>query len=410
MNPLISVIVPIYGIDRYIGLCIESIINQTYKNIEIILVDDGSPDRCADLCDLYAKKDRRIKVIHKKNSGLVSARQAGLRESNGVYISNIDGDDWVEPDFIESLYSVAVKQGTDVVCAGFTRDLFKKLAELGNAINPGCYEGEELKSLWQNMISYGGFYRPGITTYIWNKLFKREVILEPQSTVDTRISIGEDAAVTYPALLKSKKVAVTVNTSYHYRQREDSMLKQSTEYANEAQKLKYLNDYLMRWAGKLDPELRVTAQVEDYILANAIMRSGGKLPQDKFSTFDSSYYGKDVVIYNAGTFGQQLVNRFRKTKHCNVIAWIDDDFWEYRRCCLDVDSVESVIDLSYDYILIAKVDEHDTDDAVNRLIALGVDLKKILTIKVPDNKGQLIKQFLDVDALKTVGTLAGSVK
>ena len=92
---LISVIVPIYRIDRYVGLCIESLINQTYKNLEIILVDDGSPDRCPEICDLYAKKDSRIKVIHKENGGLVSARKAGIMTATGKYVGYVDGDDWV---------------------------------------------------------------------------------------------------------------------------------------------------------------------------------------------------------------------------------------------------------------------------------------------------------------------------
>ena len=125
-NPLISVIVPIYMIDRYIGICIESIINQTYKNLEIILVDDGGKDRCPEICDLYKKKDARIKVIHKPNGGLVSARKAGLQQSNGEYISYVDGDDWIGAGFIEGLYTAARISNADMVCAGFTRDLFTK--------------------------------------------------------------------------------------------------------------------------------------------------------------------------------------------------------------------------------------------------------------------------------------------
>lgn len=99
-NPLISVVVPIYKIDRYLGVCIESVLNQTYTNLEIILVDDGSPDRCPEICDLYAKKDTRIKVIHKRNGGLVSARKAGILSATGKYIGYVDGDDWIGPGFI----------------------------------------------------------------------------------------------------------------------------------------------------------------------------------------------------------------------------------------------------------------------------------------------------------------------
>lgn len=399
-KPLISVIVPIYMIDRYVGICIESIINQTYQNLEIILVDDGGRDRCSEICDLYASKDSRIKVIHKPNGGLVSARKAGLQQSNGTFVSYVDGDDWIGSGFIEGLYTAAEISNADMVCAGQTRDLFEKSKQITNAVAPGIYEGERLKWLWNNMISFGTYYRPGISTYVWNKLFKRKILMNSQLSVDNRISIGEDGAVTYPALLGCSRVAVIENVAYHYRQREDSMLKQSTGYSIEAQKLVYLYNYMMKWASTTDPDLKIESQVTDYVLSIALMRSGGRLPQDDFSTFDSSYYGKNVVIFSAGTFGQQLMNRFKETSHCNVIAWLDDDFWEYRRCCLDVDPVESIVGLPYDYVLIATVDGLMASSVVMRLLDLGVRQDRILTVTVPDNKEKLIERFLDVDAIK----------
>ncbi len=399
-KPLISIIVPIYMIDRYIGICIESILNQTYKNLEILLVDDGSKDRCSEICDLYASKDSRIKVIHKPNGGLVSARKAGLRQSTGKYISYVDGDDWIGAGFIDGLYTAAETTGADMVCAGQTRDLFSKSAHFTNTMASGVYEGEKLRELWKNMISCGSFYRTGISTYVWNKLFKREILLEQQAAVDERISIGEDGAVTYPALLKCKKVAVIDNVAYHYRQREDSMLKQNASFAAEAQKLKYLYDYMIRWSSTTDPELNIRTQIIDYVLSVAIMRSGGRLPQDDYSTFDKAYYNKNVVIYSAGTFGQQLVSRFKESRHCNVVAWLDDDYWEYRRCCLDVDPVESITQIFYDYILIAAVDSTLAEKVEKRLLDLGVSERKILTVSALENREGLIGRFLDIEAIK----------
>lgn len=287
-----------------------------------------------------------------------------------------------------------------MVCAGFTRDLFSQSAAFTNALPSGIYEGDKLATLWKSMISYGSYYKPGITTYVWNKLFQREVLMEAQNNVDNRISIGEDAAVTYPALLGCSRVMVVDNVAYHYRQREDSMLKQSTGYAAEAQKLFYLYQYMMNWAEGTPAAYGIREQVQDYILSIAIMRSGGRLPQDNYSTFDSKYYGTNVVIYSAGTFGQQLVNRFRETEHCNVVAWIDDDYWEYRRCCLDVDPVESITGVDYDYILVATVNETVAETVISRLQDLGVSRDRILTISVPEDKEALIHQFLDVNSLQ----------
>ncbi len=403
-NQLISVIVPIYMIDRYIGLCIESILNQTYKNLEIILVDDGGKDRCPEICDLYAKKDDRIKVIHKANGGLVSARKAGLQQSNGEYISYVDGDDWIGPGFIEGLFTSAKTSDADMVCAGYTRSLFDKAETFTDTVDAGIYEGDNLKKLWKVMLSNIPFYRPGISTFSWCKLYKREILLDVQSNVDYRISNGEDAAVTYPALLKCKKIAVIDNVAYHYRQREDSMLKQKTGYSGEAQQLKYLYDYLVNWADRTDEALGIRSQVIDYVLSLAIMRSGGRLPHDDYSTFDTAYYGKNVVVYSAGTFGQQLINRFKETEHCNVVAWIDDDHWEYRRCCLNVDPVETITGLYYDYILIASVNELVVEKIKDRLRDLGVSDKKILTVTIPENKEELLDRFLDVSAIKAEET------
>ena len=399
-QPLISIIVPIYMIDRYVGICIESIVNQTYRNLEIILVDDGSKDRCPEICDLYASKDSRIRVIHKENGGLVSARKAGLAAATGGLISYVDGDDWIGPSFIEKMVKAYRETEADMICAGQTRVIFDRAAELVDRIPAGVYEGEELyERVQKHMMSDGSFYRPGISTYVWNKLFRRDIVYDPQMQVDEAISIGEDAAVTYPALLRCRKIAVTEHTDYHYRQREDSMLKQSTSFAAEAGKLRSLYEYMNRWKDSIEDAegLHLAQQITDYVLSICIMRSGGRLPEDDYSTFDKAYYGKRVVIYSAGTFGQQLVNRFKETGHCRVTGWVDDDYWEYRRCCLDVDPVEQITEMEYDFVLIASVSETFSEKAIERLIGIGVNRRRILTVSVPkaeELRLRLTKRFL----------------
>ncbi|AET70507.1 glycosyl transferase [Desulfosporosinus orientis DSM 765] len=401
-EPLISVIVPIYGIESYLGLCIESLLRQTYSNLEIILVDDGSPDRCPEICDLYARKDSRIKVIHKKNGGLVSARKAGLLASTGEYVGYVDGDDWVGPEFYEALYTELAVCGADIAAAGLSRDLFNQSVHFCNSLPLGIYEGEKLDFLKRNMLSYGSFYRPGITTYVWNKLFKREILFDCQLSVDDRITIGEDAAVTYPALMRCKKVCVTDNVAYHYRQREDSMLKKVASFESEALQLKYLYEYMSAFAGEYEgreeyEEADLRAQVDDYVLGNCIMRSGGRIPHHEagFSAFDPKYYGKDILLYGAGTFGQQLMNRIKEGGHCNVVKWVDDDYWEYRRCCMDVDHVESITKAKYDYILIATVDGFAAEKRIRKILDCGVSEAKVLTVKCPEElRKELILDYL----------------
>lgn len=398
-RPLVSVIVPIYGIERYIGLCVESILNQTYENLEVILVDDGSPDRCGEICDLYARKDSRIKVIHKENGGLVSARKAGLAASSGELVGYVDGDDWIGPGFYESLVAELLTNRADLVAAGQSRDLFSKSESFFNNIAPGLYEGERLRQLQSQMLSCGAFYRPGITTYVWNKLFRREILWDSQMNVDERITIGEDGAVVYPALMACSRVYVSRNCAYHYRQREDSMLKKSAAFREEAVRLRVLYEYLCAFAGTQDPAFGLTRQVVDYLLGICVMRSGamrsGSCEEPVFMPFEGDFRGKDVVIYSAGTFGQQLVNRIKEHRACRIAGWVDDDFWEYRRCCLDVDPVESVAGRTFDMVLIATVDSALADKIRRRLMDCGVDPQKIVAVCCPEESREpLLREYL----------------
>lgn len=381
-NPLISVLVPVYNIERYIGLCLESIICQTYTNLEIIVVDDGSTDRSGDICDLYAKKDNRIKVIHKHNGGLVSARKVAMKVATGDYIGYVDGDDWIGEGFYASLFSAMKQTDSDIVIAGFSRELFGKTARITNALPSGIYEGAILENLYSSMISCGDFFRHGITTYLWNKLFKREVIKESQLSVDDRISIGEDGAAVYPAFLNANRVCILDNCAYHYRQREDSMLKKNSSFFTEAEKLSVLYEYLMKAFEKSLDKFGLQKQIQEYLLSTFIIRSGGILNNSVYIPFSKNINKKNIVVCGAGTFGQQLVKRISESKYCNIVSWIDEDYWEYRRCCLDVNSISTLSDLSYDYIVIAMVDSFTSHNMKKALIDFGVSPSKILRLDV----------------------------
>ncbi len=398
VEPLISVLVPIYRIDRYLGICIESLLNQTYKNLEIILVDDGSSDRCPEICDLYASKDSRIKVIHKPNGGLVSARKAGLQAATGKYIGYVDGDDWVGPGFYHSLYSSLHESDADVVIAGFSRDLFTSTKNILNAIPSGVYEGERLDDIKKKMIADGAFYRHGITTYLWNKLFKREIIEQYQMSMDERITIGEDAATTYPAIMASKKIVITDNCAYHYRQREDSMLKTATNHNNEYLKVMYLHDYMKNLLKEWPEQYELFRQTEDLILSTFIIRSGGTIKNDNelvHFPFAENFAGKKLAIYGAGTFGQQLVRRLKNENRCTITTWIDEDYWEYRRCCMDVDAIEHICDVEYDALIIALIDPAQIANIKKKLYDYGVEEKNIFTISTTqEQRKKALKLYL----------------
>lgn len=399
MQPLVSVVVPIYNIDRYVGTCIESLIKQTYTNLEIILVDDGSTDRSPEICDLYAQKDKRIKVIHKQNGGLVSARKAGICAATGEYVGYVDGDDWVGQGFYADLCDMMCKAQADLVVSGQSRDIFNTSSHILSNIPAGRYEGERLRELQRNMLSYGEFFKLGITTYVWNKLFKRELILKYQNAVDNGITIGEDAAVVYPYIMACKKVCVIDNCEYHYRQREDSMLKKSASYKKEAVGLKLLYAHLCSFAAEHKAEYRLKEQIDDFVLGICIMRSGGILKelQEEYSPYNKEFYGKDIVVWSAGTFGQQLINRITENDYCKVIGWIDEDFWDYRRCCLNVDDIDEIDNMCFDYVLIATVNNELAQSVKSRFMWRGIDQDKILTVNCPKEKrAYLLERYLNV--------------
>lgn len=395
-NPLVSVIVPIYGIQSYIGICIESLLNQSYKNIEIILVDDGSPDRSGEICDLYARKDDRITVIHKQNGGLVSARQAGLNVAKGEYIGYVDGDDWVGKDFYNRLVDSAVLYGADLVVAGMSRDLFDSSVKIESNIPCGYYCDRRLDDLKRNMMQFGGFSRVGITTYVWNKLFKKDILKKHQNSVDTAITIGEDAAVTYPYILDCNSVCVIDNCEYHYRQREDSMLKKSKSYSEETIGLRKLYLHLSKAMADFDKQYNTVCQITDFLLGICIMRSGGIFNGNEIAfPFSQDFKGKNIAIFSAGTFGQQMVNRIKDNHYCNIAGWFDNDYNEYRRCCLDVDPIEKIDFTDFDYAVIATVDSVYAQGITQKLVWRGISADKILSINCRVDHKTLLDMYLD---------------
>lgn len=167
----ISVIVPCYKVEEYLPQCIDSIIGQTYKNLEIILVDDGSPDKCPLICDEYAQKDSRIKVIHKENGGLSSARNAGLDIATGDYIAFVDSDDWLELDMYETLYNLINNYNVDIaVCdiVKFSNDVNVKDGD----------DGEDVLVITspKDAFMHQFYEKPCIRFEVWNKLFRREIV------------------------------------------------------------------------------------------------------------------------------------------------------------------------------------------------------------------------------------------
>ena len=202
MNSLLTVIVPIYNIAPYLDKCVQSIVNQTYKNFEIILVDDGSPDNCPSICDEWVRKDDRVKVIHKENGGVSSARNEGLKLASGKWIWFVDGDDTVEPDALSKLLKYT-EQNPDLLV--FNRDF-----------------NEEYCKDEYFFDDYYFKYRFGFEP--WNKLYKTEIIKQNNLAFDTEESIGEDLLFNAMYYQFAEKYLFVSDKLYNYRVRDDSAM------------------------------------------------------------------------------------------------------------------------------------------------------------------------------------------
>ena len=208
----ISIVVPIYNVEKYLNQCIESIINQTYKNLEIILVNDGSSDNSGKICDEYEKQDERIIVIHKENGGLSDARNAGIEIATGKYIGFVDSDDYIEEDMYELLYNNMIKENTEISCCNRFLLYANKKEIYGEKKYYAVMDSQEAIEL-SCKIGY-----IGISAY--TKLYKRDLfsnIRYPKG------KISEDMYTTYKLFDKANKIVYDSTPKYYYRQRKGSI-------------------------------------------------------------------------------------------------------------------------------------------------------------------------------------------
>ncbi|WP_434798705.1 glycosyltransferase family 2 protein [Terrisporobacter vanillatitrophus] len=212
MNPKISIIVPVYKVEKYIYKCIDSILAQTFKDFELILVNDGSPDRCGDICEEYARKDDRIVVIHKDNGGQASARNKGIDIARGYYIGFVDSDDWIEPDMYEILYNICNNHNCEIAnCSSVIHFKNRKQVNGGHPLTIHTKE-EAMKTMLEGKL---------YDEVVWTKLIKRDLVK------GVRFSQGimyEDTDFTYKVIDKAKAVGCVGEAKYNYIKRDDSTM------------------------------------------------------------------------------------------------------------------------------------------------------------------------------------------
>ena len=250
---MISIIVPVYKVELFLEQCIESILAQTCHELEVLLVDDGSPDRCGAICDSYAERDRRIRVIHQENAGVSAARNAGLSAARGEYIGFVDPDDWIAPEMYEKLLTCMDKYSTDMAVCGYTY-----CSEAGEPDETRSYafRPEECLNRKETMRRMADI-PPSLRHVVWNKLFRRNLIGEIRFPEDYHAS--EDVIFLTDCLLKAGNVACVHEPLYYNRVRRGS----ATHGGLSIQELRHsfqAHEYMYRSIAEAYPELKDVSQ------------------------------------------------------------------------------------------------------------------------------------------------------
>lgn len=376
IKPLISIIVPIYNVEKYVEKCILSIINQTYKNLQIILVDDGSTDTSGQICDIYAQKDQRIHVIHQKNGGLVRARKMGLKEAKGQYIGFVDGDDYIDRDMYVSMLNDILRYKVDFVHTGFFFEIDDKVNVEINYDN-GIYnfKGENIHFLQDFVLNTNLDQRMSYS--IWSKLFKRELIMKCYCKVPDTQSYGEDLLTLCACILEGSSVCMKKKAYYHYVHRKDSISHSSWVTCE----INLVNLYksLRELFGQYNCYNNLQKPLNEWFKVSIMSNIFSELRKD--SLYIQRYYysdilslkGKKLILYGAGTVGKDYYMQFCKHQ-CKIVAWVDKHASNYDFAeVINKNDLEGIV---YDLCIIA-VDSCD----------LAKEIKKeLLDINIEENK------------------------
>lgn len=293
---LVSVIIPVFRVEDYLNRCVESIVNQTYDNLEIILVDDGSDDNCPHMCDEWAKKDNRIKVVHKSNGGLSDARNAGMKVMHGEFVYFLDSDDYIVKDAIERMVTVMLDKNADAVAFGYS-----KISEKNDIISK--FEFEDFKYDFNNQKDKHQFIYKKLLLYklaweAWNRIYRTKIIKDNNLCFEPNRDIfAEDMCFNLYYTLCSNNIVSMSDNLHYYLIRDNSIMgKQKDLPMNQ---IIELSKRVCSFADKLG---------FDYIISKKIYISTSILGM-KMIKFDESEYEKYANIINDKVYCEQLTNK-----------------------------------------------------------------------------------------------------
>jgi len=376
---LVSVIVPIYNTEEYLSFCLESILNQTYKNIEVILVDDGSTDKSPEICREYAKKDSRITVIQNKRQGVISARKSGAEKAGGKYCIFVDSDDWIAENLIERALLLTDNGSADIVNYNIGTVENGKVMEWIYTVPEGTYEYHELEDVYERMMFDFDNGRPGIIQSLCSKLIKKELLLASIKTVDSRITMGEDAAVVYKALLLARKIVITNECFYFYRVHSGSMYhSKDVNIFSETSCFQY---YMQSIFSDYDKKYELDTQLKCYLMS--FIRKGiediyGLKIRDLYHVpFPLSELKGRLILYGAGSVGKSYYRQLIQLNSLEFVSWVDKGLAGKKIYGCQIQSPQILDCLGFDIVLIA-IKDKNTAEKIREELSSRIPVEKIL--------------------------------
>lgn len=379
----LSVIVPVYNAEDTIKRCLESILSQTYKDFEVILVDDESTDKSFALCEEYAGKDNRVTVIHIVNSGPFQARKRGAEKATGKILTFSDADDWLEGNAFETAMGLFHEYDPDMLA--YTYDCGEGKVEK-HLYGEGLYRGEEIR----NEIVPGMMYDAAcggrrLNPSLCCKLIKKKLFTRVTESVKDRITLGEDALVTYPAVCLADSVFICNKALYHYSVNDFSCTR--TYPLNRIMEVKAFQDNMVRLFDEMDMLAQTRFQIENYVRSFLAMMVRGWYGIEFSPILFAFPYklvprGAKVMVYGAGNVGKSYVNELKITGYAEIAGWADqkyDCITEYHD--VDITAPEQVKGKEFDLLLIAILDEAVAGEVRAKLVDMGIPEDKILWTK-----------------------------
>ncbi len=383
MFSLISIIVPVYQSVNSIRRCIDSIVNQTYHNIQIIIVDDGSTDGSSEICDQYMQEYDFIEVIHINNQGPVIARKEGLKRAQGDYIGFVDSDDYIEPEMFEKLYLEIIESGADFVHSWFL-SIFnnKQEYELKPYSDATTIDNDSNREL--AIIKYFFNDKTRLSSSMWSKLYKKEFAIANYALIPETVKYGEDTLFLFACIANCKKISIIDGCYYNYIVRDDSLSHVTIK------RRFYKEIRLMSLLGELNEKLGFPLN-EEYLLEwvrnktySLLSRTAKKSMSDLLK--NNQYYIRDIekyrnkriAIYGAGMIGRDYLQQMDLLDFDIPVAVFDKNERKILWGRINVINPVEILNYDFDYLIIAILNEETVDEIKKNLISMGVKEKKII--------------------------------